>query len=180
MITSIYLYYIPCPLQARTLLGTLEAEGKRAASPLADQIKLIEHCSALVHDRVSKLARPDLQTHLHGISSGGLSLPFDIRCQLIVRRASDLVDDILASKKKEEVHRCLKQLNSVVCFWLAPDSNCDDSKIESKNVWGSMADSVQASVVRGLKSQVEGHEEVELAAKVWQNVKGCKRLSREE
>ncbi len=159
-------------MQARTLLATLEAEGKRAAGPLADQIQLIGHCSALVHDKVSKLPRPDLETHLHGITASGLSLPFDIRCQLLVRRSSDLVDDILATKKKEEVHRCLKQLNSVICFWLATDSNCDDSKIESKNVWASMADSIHASVLRELKTQVEGNEEVELAAKVWQNVKG--------
>lgn len=138
----------------------MEKDGRREASLLCQQIKIIEHCAALVHGKVSKLPRPELQTHLHELAQSDLALPFDIRCQLISRRASDLTDDILDAKRKEEVMKLSKTLAGLLAVWRPADTNCDDTKIESRNVWGALMCSSQAAVDKSLKTTREAENEL--------------------
>lgn len=140
---------------------------KREAGPLADQIQLIEHCSALVHGKVSKLPRPELQTHLHAIASSDISLPFDLRCQLLERRSVDCAEDIVAAKKKEDMMKAVKSLVGCLTVWMPADSTCDDSKVEARNIWASAVSSIRSSVQKGLKSEEEGKADLEMFAQDW-------------
>jgi len=81
---------------ARTVLDTMEKNGYKEASTLKNRIVLVEHLDNLLHGPAySSVPRAELLADLLAISSADLSLPTDLRLQLLERLANDLLADAL-------------------------------------------------------------------------------------
>jgi len=147
------------------LLESFQKTGRREAGPLAAQIKIAGHCSAIATSKLQKMPRHELSTHLHALHEEQIPLPFEIRCELLVRRCNDLVLDLTAASP-ENISKATQAVAQVLSFWSQPDSECNDSKLQFNNVWAVVVSTIKASVRTGDLAPNEQEDEENKMAQV--------------
>ena len=145
------------------MLESFQKAGRREAGPLAAQMKIAGHCSAIATGKLQKMPRHELSGHLHALHEEQIPLPFELRCELLVRRCNDLVLDLTAASP-ETITKATQGVAQVLSFWSQPDSECNDSKLQFNNVWAVVVSSIKALVRTGeLSPNEQEDEEIKMA-----------------
>lgn len=106
----------------------MEKNGYKEATTLKNRIILVEHLDNLLHGpSYSVVPRAELLSHLSAISQAQLSLPTDLRMQLLERLANDSLADALEieDSNSEAFRKALEAYMQRLHVWM-PDTDGED------------------------------------------------------
>ncbi|CAE7298684.1 unnamed protein product [Symbiodinium necroappetens] len=148
---------------ARTVLETMEKNGNKEASTLKNRIVLVEHLDNLLHGPAySTVPRAELLSHLSAVSHANLSLPTDLRLQLLERLANDLLTDALEieDSTSEAFMKALQVYMQRLHVWMAEKASDSEIELSASMVIKSAKEDIAYKKQFGKLSQAQGTEQL--------------------
>lgn len=132
---------------------------------LREQIQIAEQLSGLVHGKISKIPRAELASTMHMVEEENITLPFRLRCSILSRRLSDLMDDVKDAQNNKDSERAAQEFCKALCLWAPADDHCNEEKLQANNLWASGLAGLKVQNMRGELSNDQMLAETETAGK---------------
>ena len=142
-------------LQARELEKSMAQKKWVHADALQGRIAVMESCGALIAGRLRDTNYAELVKNVSVINTGGVDLPFQMRCDLVLPQMINKFGQLADAQGKKASHAVVQQLVQVFAVWQDPQLDFSDLDLHFNNVLASRQSELRLQAKRGLISADE-------------------------